>query len=444
MTQVRLTSLADDLRAGGLTVVEIDGWKTRSRPESAGGFAPVGVLWHHTGALANGRKYAEWLATVGRSDLPPPLCQLSIDRQGVVYVCAAGRANHAGEAKASGSVAAGDGNRLYLGVEVQNSGTEGWSATQYGAMVKVGAVLGADTIGCTVNAQRAHYETSVTGKWDPGDPQGVPLGNKRVLDMDKFRADVAAAMAPPPPPRIFPLRHRIVTANMYVKNADPLAGVSRIIAKATAAFRFAPDVIAMQETQRMHGPLSKVGGYTLLVPEAEHGEAGAELAVLLQSGLKVLGVKFHPAADGTGEGVFAHPRGIFVVRYVKRGRKVAVVNTHMGVTADPDTLNAGRVGPAAEQHAEHALKVARLVARLQEAGYLTFVTADANARGLWVRDLVTVLTTAGLKVARNNVDLIASDPDRAKAPDVQIISRRLTGSDTHDAIAIRTTERKPR
>ena len=286
-----------------------------------------------------------------------------------------------------------------------------------------------------------HVMFGAPGPWTPS-AKTCP-GPDRIA---QFKADLVPWMAEAskPPPRIFPLRHRIVTANMYVKNPDPLSGVNRIIAKATAAFRFGPDAIAMQETQRMHGPLSKVGGYTLLVPEAEHGEAGAELAVLLQSGLKVLGVKFHEAADGTGEGVFAHPRGIFVVRYVKRGRKVAVVNTHMGVTADPDTLNAGRVGPAAEQHAEHALKVARLVARLQEAGYLTFVTADANARGLWGRDLVTVLGTAGLKVTRNNVDLIASDPDRAKAPDVQIVSRRLTGSDTHDAIAIRCTERKAR
>jgi hypothetical protein len=200
MTQVRLLTLAADLRAAGLTVVEIDGWKTRSRPESAGGFNPVGVLWHHTGDNANGKMYAEWLANRGRSDLPPPLVQLSIDRQGVVYVCAAGRCNHAGEAKASGSVAAGDGNELYCGVEVQNTGTEGYGPLQYGAMVKVGAVLGTKTIGCTVNAQRAHYETSVTGKWDPGDPHGLPFHGERVLDMDKFRADIGVAMAPTPPP----------------------------------------------------------------------------------------------------------------------------------------------------------------------------------------------------------------------------------------------------
>lgn len=193
MTQRRLTTLAHDLRAGGLRVVEIDGWQTRSRPESAGGFDPVGVLWHHTGGPQDGRDYADWLATEGRSDLPPPLCQLSIGRDGTVYVIAAGRANHAGKARASGSVAAGDGNRLYVGVECHNTGTEGWTSEQYGAMVKTGAAL-AKLLGSSVRAQRAHYETSVTGKWDPGDPKGVPFNGARVLDMDQFRGRIHAAI----------------------------------------------------------------------------------------------------------------------------------------------------------------------------------------------------------------------------------------------------------
>jgi hypothetical protein len=75
-----------------------------------------------------------------------------------------------------------------------NSGKQGWSAAQYGAMVKTGAVL-AKVLGTSVRAQRAHRETSVTGKWDPG-----------MLDMDKFRADIdrelSAEDAPLPPPRI--------------------------------------------------------------------------------------------------------------------------------------------------------------------------------------------------------------------------------------------------
>lgn len=190
-----LIELANVLRAGGLTVVEVKGWQTRGRPKTTGGFNPVGVLWHHTGGDGNDLTYATWLALTGRPDLPAPLCQLSIDRKGTVYVLAAGRANHAGKAKASGTVAAGDGNALYIGVECMNTGTEGWTPEQYGAMVLTGAAL-AKYLGTSVQTQRGHKETSVTGKWDPG-----------ALDMDKFRKAIQARIdsSTPTPPVVPPV-----------------------------------------------------------------------------------------------------------------------------------------------------------------------------------------------------------------------------------------------
>lgn len=190
MTYRHLTDLADVLRAAGLHVVEVPGWKTRGRPVSTGGFDPQGNLFHHTGGKSNSRAYAEWLAKVGRIDLPAPLCQLSVARDGTVYVCAAGRANHAGKAKASGPCPAGDGNELYLGWECMNTGSEGWSRAQYRAMT-VGAAATSKHYGWGPNHNRGHKETSVTGKWDPGH-----------LDMGKFRDDVAARMAPTPMQRV--------------------------------------------------------------------------------------------------------------------------------------------------------------------------------------------------------------------------------------------------
>ena len=241
-------------------------------------------------------------------------------------------------------------------------------------------------------------------------------------------------------PQPLAVRHRIVTANLYVKNQTPVAGVNRIIAKVAAAFHFGPDVIACQETHKMLRKLEQVGGYSTFVADA--GEAGRELAVLLNSRLKCLSVKFHPAAAGTGEGVLDHPRGIFVVRYMKRGRKVAVINTHMGVFGEDRVVAGDRPGPAAEQHAAHAAKVARIVKLHRAAGYTVFVTADANSNGSWDQSLPAVLKAAGMRVTRHGVDLIASDPQRTKAPDVEHVPHTLTGSDVHDAIAIRTTERK--
>ena len=248
-------------------------------------------------------------------------------------------------------------------------------------------------------------------------------------------------------PQILPVKHRIVTANLFVNNpavrsvvTGPISGVNRIIAKVSAAFHRPPDVIACQETHRMISKLQQVGGYTLFAA-SDKGEAGQELAVLLNSKLKCLSVKFHPAAAGTGEGVTAHPRGIFVVRYVKRGRKVAVINTHMGVFGE-DLAASGKPGPAAEQHAAHAQMVARRVALHRAAGYTVFVTADANSTGLWPESLPAVLRAAGMRVTRHGVDLIATDPDRTKPPQVERVPKEQTGSDHHDAIVICTTERK--
>lgn len=207
-------NLPDLLRAAGLVVVEIDGWQTRGRPASTGAFDPVGVLNHHTGASAHGwtrekeLSYARWMCLTGRPDLPPPLVQIALGRSGVVYLCAAGRANHAGTAKASGSVGAGDGNYLYVGIEWMLSGTEVIPAEMMAAGVALNAVLTEKVLDSSVNAISCHYSTSITGKWDIGDPNGVLFNGQRVLDLTKFRAAVAVKRtslyrppAPPKPPK---------------------------------------------------------------------------------------------------------------------------------------------------------------------------------------------------------------------------------------------------
>jgi hypothetical protein len=196
------------LRDAGIRVLEIPGWQTRGRPGTTGEFKPVGVLNHHTAASALGwtvrriKAYVRWMFLVGRiSDgLPPPLCQISLGRKGTVYIGAAGRANHAGEAKAVGSVAAGDGNALYVGVEWQLSGYEAIPDEMYEAGVVLNMVL-LDVLGSSHRAVAAHYETSVTGKWDIGDPNGVRRGDHKVLNMERFRLAVQAASKPKPPPK---------------------------------------------------------------------------------------------------------------------------------------------------------------------------------------------------------------------------------------------------
>lgn len=179
----------DICRRHGLKVVELNGWETNGRDPEHGDFDPVGVLNHHTGSkdvyndLANDLAYAKWLAFDGRDDLPAPLCQMAVSLEGTVYFCAAGRANHAGKAKASGTVAAGDGNTLYVGLEHMNDGQQGWPKSQYEAIVLLNALINIYVTGNSAATDRGHKETSVTGKWDPGR-----------MDMGKLRADVRTRM----------------------------------------------------------------------------------------------------------------------------------------------------------------------------------------------------------------------------------------------------------
>jgi hypothetical protein len=193
-----LKHLPDDLpkrlRAAGLTVIEVDDWRENGRDSGDG---PVGVLNHHTGSfdkigdLADDLAYARWLFSKGRPDLAPPLCNIALSAEGTVYLGAKGRAYHGGMAKASGSVAAGDANYLYVGIEWMLSGTQVIPA----GMMKAGATLNAvltQWMGNSVQTVSCHYQTSVTGKWDIGDPNGVSFGSAKVLNVPKFRAAVQA------------------------------------------------------------------------------------------------------------------------------------------------------------------------------------------------------------------------------------------------------------
>ncbi|MBQ6643650.1 MAG: N-acetylmuramoyl-L-alanine amidase [Saccharopolyspora sp.] len=176
-----LVWLADVLRAAGLTVQETPGWQQRAA-DSGDPPEPVGVLEHHTATEASYENPAPSLDLVveGREDLAGPLCHGLIGFDGVVHLIAAGRANHAGRAKESGPVPAGDGNVLYVGFEWDYQGVEqGPSPEQYSAaLTATRAVL--EHLGAPPEAARGHKETSVTGKIDPGH-----------VDLERFRAELA-------------------------------------------------------------------------------------------------------------------------------------------------------------------------------------------------------------------------------------------------------------
>lgn len=158
------TWLADVLRAAGLTVVEEPGWKERGRP---GSFDPKGVMLHHTASNPNnGNTAALSLVLNGRPDLPGPLSQLLLARDGTWHVLAAGRCNHAGKGKWRGLV---NGNRDFIGVEAENDGRgEPWPDDQLDSYARgVAAMLkhmGADD---SLAAGHKEWALPVGRKVDP-------------------------------------------------------------------------------------------------------------------------------------------------------------------------------------------------------------------------------------------------------------------------------------
>ena len=133
-----LTDLANVLRKAGLKVVEVSGWKTRGH---GGMNAPRGIIWHHTAtpASAKGNYPSQGIVTHGRSDLPGPLCNLGLGRDGTWYVIAAGCAWHAGSGSHSGMA----GNMDTIGIEAEHPGTAGnpWPAEQLASYRRGSAAL---------------------------------------------------------------------------------------------------------------------------------------------------------------------------------------------------------------------------------------------------------------------------------------------------------------
>ncbi len=178
MTDLPLTWLADAFRKNGLRVKEVKDWKSRGRD---GTFDPRGVIFHHTASSPNGGPApALGVVTKGRPDLPGPLCNVLVGRDGTVFLIAAGRCNHAGEGGPFRNVPRDSGNSFLAGVEVENSGVgERWSKQLLDTLDIVYATM---LLGLRRRSRWliAHKEWT-TRKIDPADGHGG-------LDMDRVRA----------------------------------------------------------------------------------------------------------------------------------------------------------------------------------------------------------------------------------------------------------------
>lgn len=187
--------LADVLRAEGVATVEFGDWKNIGH----GDFGPIwGVMVHHTGGNSSAN------AIQNSSELG--LCsQIFLNRTGVAYVVGAGIAWHAGSGQWPG-ISTNNANQVTIGIEAENNGTEGWSAAQYWAYVKVVAAI-LRRLGYRADRCIAHKEWAgaAQGKWDPGG-----------IDMNAFRRDIQAQLdggakpAPTPPPNQINEMQRII------------------------------------------------------------------------------------------------------------------------------------------------------------------------------------------------------------------------------------------
>lgn len=178
-----LTGLATAIRDAGLAVHEEPGWRTRtSHPAGMTGVA--GIMLHHTAGPRTGNYPSLRTVRDGRPDVPGPLAQLGLARDGTVLIIAAGRANHSGKGSGFG-LPKNDAARLLIGIEAESTGVGGnWTPAQLDAYPRLVAAL-CRYYNVPVSKVIGHKE------WAPGrkiDPEGWPGG------LDGFRRSVATIL----------------------------------------------------------------------------------------------------------------------------------------------------------------------------------------------------------------------------------------------------------
>lgn len=161
-----VNDLADVIRAAGMTVVEVGGWKSRNHGSLAG---VRSIICHHTAGPLGGNYPSLNTVTNGRPGLAGPLAQLGLGRDGTVYVIANGVAWHAG-ATTNDAVY---GNSWSLGIEAENNGVgEVWPEVQVSAYAKLCAVL-CKHYGLGVDRVKGHKEICYPAGRKP-DPANLP------------------------------------------------------------------------------------------------------------------------------------------------------------------------------------------------------------------------------------------------------------------------------
>lgn len=189
MSVARATEVMKRLRAAGITVHEAPNWQSRGNGQTS---AYEGFIWHHTATAFSNSNLS--ILVDGRSDLSGPLCNTCGWADGSVGLIAAHPANHAG---ASGGRFTDPlpktslFNRRVWGHEIIYPGTQPMTAAQYRTACILAKIC-TDVFGYgDINRAKGHYETSITGKWDPG------YAPSKTVDLNKLRADSRNSLIPP-------------------------------------------------------------------------------------------------------------------------------------------------------------------------------------------------------------------------------------------------------
>ena len=219
--------IARAVKNSGLEVVWVGDWDSRGRAKMRD---VQTITIHHTATPRSFKKSTEYptfnVVKNGRPGIPGPLSQLGLGRTGVVYVFAAGVANHAGKSRSTSMT-----NSYAIGIEAEGA-MEDWPPAQYEAYLKLVRAL-LDEFDLPESRALRHAETcSPPGRKNdasfngntfrtrlkstrlggkPSTPKPTtppPAQKKGILDMSFKTSDRRTAKQPLPPNRETTLKTR--------------------------------------------------------------------------------------------------------------------------------------------------------------------------------------------------------------------------------------------
>jgi len=199
---MRILGLAKAIASAGVPVVETAGWESRGNPT----LIPRGIVHHHDVSSPSGESSMLNLIIKGRTGLAGPLYNVWFNREGVAYIIASGKANHAGKGGWLGLA----GNSSVLGFCLSNRGTgEEYPEVQIRNWAKATVAVNR-MMGIPTTFSCGHKEWAPTRKIDP-------FGQS----MEKFRRTVEVGFDHDAltPREIENLRGML--ASMYRVNSNP-------------------------------------------------------------------------------------------------------------------------------------------------------------------------------------------------------------------------------